>query len=214
MNTRMNLVFMPTIFSNFRRLYREEVVEEELVRRMASKWEKVMDKAALKAWGRKLIICGRSVNWWDEELRQLVKDGRTCFAQGLDNDSNWNDYLKIHKELKQKIREKKKIFREELMDNVNSNNSKNIKAFWKFVKGSIKSSAKNKIETLTDDSGKSVSSQAGKVKILKSHYRKLGTELDVNPLMIHGRRKYLIQLKISKQCLFGIHIPMECWINR
>ena len=29
----------------------------------------------------------------------------------------------------------------------------NIKTSWKFVNGSIKSNAKNKIETLTDDSG-------------------------------------------------------------
>ena len=65
------------------------------------------------------------------------------------------------------------------MDNVNSNYRKNIKAFWKFVNGAIKYNDKNKIETLTDDSGNSVSSRAGKVKILKSHYRKLGTELDV-----------------------------------
>ena len=43
----------------------------------------------------------------------------------------------------------------------------------------IKSSAKNKIETLTDDRGNSFSSHAGKVKILKSHYTKLGTELDM-----------------------------------
>ena len=35
-----------------------------------------------------------------------MKDRRTCFAQGLDNDSSWNDYLKIRKELKQKIMEK------------------------------------------------------------------------------------------------------------
>ena len=143
-------------FQTLADLYREEVVEEELVRRMARKWEKVVDKAASKALGRKLIICGRSVNWWDEELCQLVKDRRTCFAQGLDNNSNWNDYLKIRKELKQKIREKK-ICRVELMDNVNSNYRKNIKAFWKFVNGSIKSNNKNKIETLTDDSGNSVS---------------------------------------------------------
>ena len=32
---------------------------------------------------------------------------------------------------------------------------------------------------MTDDSSNSVSSNAGKVKILKLHYRKLGTELDV-----------------------------------
>ena len=55
----------------------------------------------------------RSVSWWDEELHQLVKDRTACFAQGLDNDSNWSDYLKIRKELKQKIREKGKICKEQ-----------------------------------------------------------------------------------------------------
>ena len=54
-----------------------------LVRRMASKWEKVVDKAASIALDHKLVICGRSVKWWDDELRQLVKDRRACFAQGL-----------------------------------------------------------------------------------------------------------------------------------
>ena len=55
------------------------------------------------------------------------------------------------------------------MDNVKNNYRKNIKAFWKFVNGSVKSS-KNRIEALTDGSGNSFSSRAGKVKILKSHY--------------------------------------------
>ena len=65
------------------------------------------------------------------------------------------------------------------MNNENSNYIKIIKAFWKLVNGSIKSSAKNRIETLTDDSGNSFPSHAGKVKILQSHYKKLGSELDV-----------------------------------
>ena len=65
------------------------------------------------------------------------------------------------------------------MDNVNNNYRKNIKALWKFVNGLVKSS-KNRIETLIDDSGNSFSSHAGtcKVKILKSHHEKLGSELD------------------------------------
>ena len=46
---------------------------------------------------------------------------------------------------------------------------KNIKAFWKFVNRLIKSSVKNRIETLIDGSGNSFASYAGKVKILKSH---------------------------------------------
>ena len=154
------------------------MVGEELVRRMASKWEKVVDKAASLTLGRKLIICGRSVRWWDEELRQMVRDRRDCSAKGLNKDNNWNEYLRLRKELKQKIREKRKICREEFMANVNSNYRKNVKAFWKFVSGSIKSN-KNRIETLVDSSGNRCSSHAGKVKILKSHYEKLGSELDI-----------------------------------
>ena len=100
---------------------------------MASKWEKMVDKAATISLGHKLIICGRLVNWWDEELRQLVKDHRTCFAQGLEQDSNWSSYLRIHKELNLKITEKRKVCREKFMANVNNSYRKNIKAFWKFV---------------------------------------------------------------------------------
>ena len=54
-------------------------------------WQ-VIGKSRLIALGRKLIICGRSVSWWDEELDELVKDCKACFAEGLDNDSNWSDY--------------------------------------------------------------------------------------------------------------------------
>ena len=45
------------------------------------------------------------------------------------------------------------------------NISRNIRAFWKFVKGSVKSS-KNKIEALIDGYGNSFCSHADKVKIL------------------------------------------------
>ena len=65
---------------------------------MASKWKKVVDKATLLTLGLKLIICGKSVSWWDEELWQLAKDRRACFTQGLDNDSNWSEYLRIRKD--------------------------------------------------------------------------------------------------------------------
>ena len=47
-------------------------------------------------------------------------------------------------------------------------------------KGSIELGAKNRIETLTDDSGNHFSTEEGNVKILKPHYRKLGSELDAN----------------------------------
>ena len=87
-----------------------------------------------------------------------MKDHRACFAPALDKDSNWSDYLRICKELKQKIREKRKTCRAEFMDNVNSNYRKNIRAFWKFVNGLIKSTVTNRTETLIDGSGNRFSS--------------------------------------------------------
>ena len=62
------------------------------------------------------------------------------------------------------------------MDNINRKYRKNVKAFWKFVNGSIKSSAKSRIGTLSDGSGSSVTSHTGKVKIVKSHCSRLGSE--------------------------------------
>ena len=69
----------------------------------------MVDKAASLTLGSKVIISGRLVSWWDEELHQLVKNPRACFAQGLDNDSNWSDYLRIHKELKRKLEKNEKF---------------------------------------------------------------------------------------------------------
>ena len=147
---------------------------------MASRWEKVVDKTATITFGHKLIICCRSVSWLCEELHWLVKDGRACFAQSLDIDSlsDWSDYLQIHNELKQKIREKGK-FVERNLPNVNNNYRKSIKAFWKSVHGPVISN-KKRIETFTDDSSISFSCNPGKVKILKSSYEKL-----CNTSMIH-----------------------------
>ena len=60
-------------------LHQEGVVGAEFIQRMASKREKIVDKATLFTLGRKLIICSRSVSWWDEELHQLVKDHKGLF---------------------------------------------------------------------------------------------------------------------------------------
>ena len=66
----------------------------------------MVDKAASIALGCQLIICSRSAYWWDEELRQLEKGCRICFAQDLINDSNWNDY---RKKLKLKFKEERRF---------------------------------------------------------------------------------------------------------
>ena len=56
-----------------------------------------------------------------KSFASLLRIVRLVFIQSLDNDNNWSDYLGICKELKEKIREKRKICGEELMTKVNNN---------------------------------------------------------------------------------------------
>ena len=126
---------------------------------------KLIDKFATITLGCKVTICGRSVSWWDEEINQLVRVPG-FFAQALDKEGNWSDYLTICEGLKQKIREKRKICTKEFMVNIDNTYRKNMKAFWKFINWPVKSS-KNRIETLLDGNGKGNYSREDKVKILK-----------------------------------------------
>ena len=91
------------------------------------------------------------------------------------------------------------------MDNANNNYRKNIKAFWKFVNESVKSS-KNRIEALIDGSGNSFSSHAGKVKILKSHYEKLGSKLDTQSFDDSWKEEVSNSVNYLRPFVFVIHI--------
>ena len=66
-------------------LHQEGVVGEELVRRMASKWEKVVDKAALLTLGRKLIICANSSDpvYFHMLINGKVKHGVGYWSRSL-----------------------------------------------------------------------------------------------------------------------------------
>ena len=99
------------------------------------------------------------------------------------------------------------------MPKVDNNDRKNIKAFVKFMNGWIKFSVKNRIETLTDSSGSSFSSHVGKVKILKSHYEKLGSELNMKSI-IHERRKYPFQWNVLKLPYNGKVLRQKYFANQ
>ena len=55
-------IYAENFFQTLEDLGQEGVVGEALVCRMASKWEKVVNRAASITLGCKHIICGRSVN--------------------------------------------------------------------------------------------------------------------------------------------------------
>ena len=60
----------------------------------------------------------------------------------------------------------------------------------------------NRIETLTDGSGNSFSINADKVKILKSHYEKLGSDLDMKSLDHSWKEEVPNSVKLFETMIF------------
>ena len=50
----------------------------ESVRKALSEWEEVVSRVVRDVIGKKRIVCGCSVRWWDEELREMMTDRRAC----------------------------------------------------------------------------------------------------------------------------------------
>ena len=53
---------------------------------------------------RKRIVCGRSVSWWDNKLRGMVRERRACHKRVLEGSADvWNEYCEKCRVLKSKI---------------------------------------------------------------------------------------------------------------
>ena len=80
----------------------------DTVKMALSEWEKVVNRVARRIVDRKRIVCGRSVSWWDDELRGMVGERRACHKRVLEGSVDaWNEYCEKHRVLKSKIRDKK-----------------------------------------------------------------------------------------------------------
>ena len=75
-----------------------------------------MNRVAREIVGRKRIVCGRSVSWWDDELRGMVRERRAYHKRVLEgNVEAWNEYCEKRRALKSNIREKRKILHDSYM---------------------------------------------------------------------------------------------------
>ena len=152
----------------------------DTVKMALSEWEKVVNRVARRIIDRKRIVCGRSVSWWDDELRGMVRERRACHKRVLEGSVDaWNDYCEKHRVLKSKIREKRKLLHDSYMKNINESYWNKKSEFWRFVHSRQVSDNKKKIESLRDSNNKHVSNINDKIHVLKEHYQKLGKEKHV-----------------------------------
>ena len=85
----------------------------------------------------------------------------------------WDEYCRLHKEVKEAVREKTLSIWNDVVEKVNADFEGSRKEFWAFVGRRTKGKYKN-ITSLKSKAGVSVSSTQGKLEVLRRHYEELG----------------------------------------
>ena len=123
---------------SFSERIREKVVQgmrgRELVSEVLEGWESIVNKVAKAEVGEKVVVCGRAGRWWDDEIKARIEQRRELYKRILrGEDELWEEYVRLRKEVKQLVTEKKLQIWNEVVDKANSDYEGNKKEFWAFV---------------------------------------------------------------------------------
>ena len=141
-----------------------------------SEWESIVNKVAKNVIGEKFIVCGKSVNWWDDEVKDGISLRRELYKKMMHGQEDlWEDYCRARKEVKKLVRSKKINAWNEVVEKVNKDYEGSRKQFWSFVSKKSKGK-KGALISLKNEHGESVSSVRGKLEILQKHYQSLGKQ--------------------------------------
>ena len=164
---------------SFSESIQEKVIQgrrgKELVSEVLEVWESIVNRVAKAEVGEKVVVCGRAARWWDDEIKAKIEQRRKLYKRILrGEDELWEEYVRLRKEVKQLVTEKKLQIWNEVVDKANSDYEGNKKEYWAFV-GRRTKGRKKGIVALRNSAGVSVTSKKGKLEVLKNHYKYLGS---------------------------------------
>ena len=80
---------------------REGISGNGLVSAVVEEWEQVVKKVARAEVGEKVVVCGRAVRWWDDEIKQKIEHRREAYKKVLESQDNlWEEYSKLRRKVK------------------------------------------------------------------------------------------------------------------
>ena len=72
----------------------------ELVEGVLKEWESISNRVARDTVGEKVIVCGRSVRWWDYEIKAKIEQRRQLYKRMVRGQEGlWDEYNKLRKHL-------------------------------------------------------------------------------------------------------------------
>ena len=86
---------------------------QELVNEVVMEYESVVNRVAKCELGEKMIVCGRAVRWWDEQIKDKneckteMNARREVYMKVVNGREDlWGEYCRLWKEVKQLVIEK------------------------------------------------------------------------------------------------------------
>ena len=153
---------------------------QKLVNEVVMEWESVVNRIAKCELGEKMIVW-----WWDEQIKDRIDARREVYRKVVNGREDlWDEYCRLHNEVKQLVIEKKRNIWNEIVEKVNTDFDENRKEFWAFIGRKTKGKKKN-IASITNDTAMSITSTRGKLEVLQKHYQLLSkmsvdSEFDAN----------------------------------
>ena len=66
----------------YRQPFQRELVRgNELVEGVLKEWESIVNRVARDTVGEKVIVCSRSVRWWDDEIKAKIEQRRQLYKR-------------------------------------------------------------------------------------------------------------------------------------
>ena len=119
-------------FESFSESIQDKIVQgmrgRELVREVLEDWESIVNRVAKAEVGEKVVVCGRVVRWWDNEIKAKIEQRRGLYKKIIrGEDEVWDEYARLRKEVKQLVTEKERQIWSEVVDKANSDYEGNKK---------------------------------------------------------------------------------------
>ena len=104
---------------------------EPLVQEVVHEW---VNRVAKSVVGEKTIVCGKSVRWWDNEIKDKINRRCEVYRKVISGRKElWDEYCRLRKEVKEAVREKKLSIWNEVVEKVNADFEGSRKEFWALV---------------------------------------------------------------------------------
>ena len=103
---------------------------QELVDEVVMEWESNVNRGANCELGKKMIVCGRSARWWDEQIKDKVNTRQKVYKKVVKGREDlWDEYCRQRKDEKQVVIEKKLNIWNDWVEKVDTDFDENRKKF-------------------------------------------------------------------------------------